>query len=76
MKHYRVSRYQAIDVIEDWQLDFAQGNVLKYLARSEHKGCTRQDMIKALWYMAYAVTRDTAFADRVAQEAGDNGETK
>jgi len=67
--HYRTTKIQALSVIDDWGLDFPTGNVLKYLQRCPHKGQSNADGIKALWYMAYSVTRDTAFADRVAQEA-------
>jgi len=34
-----------------------------------HKGTRNADSIKALWYLAHAVTRDVDFADRIAQEA-------
>ena len=75
--HYRTSCIQALSVIDDWGLDFATGNVLKYIQRMPHKGTKNADSIKALWYLAYAITRDVAFADRVAQEAeGLNAETK
>lgn len=69
--HYRISSIQALSVIDDWGLDFATGNVLKYIQRMPHKGTANADSIKALWYLAYAITRDIAFADRIAKEAGD-----
>ena len=67
--HYRTTKIQALSVIDDWGLDFAAGNVVKYLQRVPHKGTATDDSIKALWYMAYAATKDVAFADRVAREA-------
>jgi len=67
--HYRTSSIQALSVIDDWGLDFATGNVLKYIQRMPHKGTRNADSIKALWYLAYAITRDVTFADRIAQEA-------
>ncbi len=67
--HYRTTKIQALSVIDDWGLDFAAGNVIKYLQRCPHKGMERSDSIKALWYMAYVATRDTAYADRIAKEA-------
>ena len=69
--HYRTSHIQALSVIDDWGLDFATGNVLKYIQRMPHKGTKNADSIKALWYLAYAITRDVAFADRIASEAGE-----
>jgi hypothetical protein len=67
--HYRTTKIQALSVIDDWGLDFAAGNVVKYLQRCPHKGTEHSDAIKALWYMAYGATRDVAFADRIAKEA-------
>ena len=67
--HYRTTKIQALSVIDDWGLDFAAGNVVKYLQRCPHKGMERSDSIKALWYMAYVATRDTAYSDRIAKEA-------
>lgn len=32
-------------------LDFNLGNAFKYLARAAHKGATKQDIGKALWYV-------------------------
>jgi hypothetical protein len=68
-QHYRTTKIQALSVIDDWGLDFATGNVVKYLQRCPHKGTANADSIKALWYMAYAATKDVAFADRIAREA-------
>ena len=74
--HYRTTSIQALSVIDDWGLDFVTGNVLKYIQRMPHKGTANADSIKALWYLAYAITRDIAFSDRIAKEARDmNGTT-
>lgn len=43
--------YEAIKVIEAWQLGFNLGNTVKYIARAEHKGATLQDLEKARWYL-------------------------
>ena len=66
--HYRTSSIQALSVIDDWGLDFATGNVIKYIQRMPHKGTPNADSIKALWYLAYAITRDVTVADRIAKE--------
>ena len=66
--HYRTSSIQALSVIDDWGLDFATGNVLKYIQRMPHKGTSNADSIKALWYLTYAITRDVDVADRIAKE--------
>jgi hypothetical protein len=76
-EHYRTTKIQAIDVIQDWSLDFATGNVVKYLQRCPHKGKEREDTIKALWYLAFAVTGDGKYADRVIKEADEiNGKAE
>ena len=66
--HYRTSQIQALSVIDDWRLDFATGNVIKYIQRMPHKGTKNADSIKALWYLTYAITRDVDVADRIAKE--------
>lgn len=50
-KHYNMGKYEVIDVIEDWQLGFNLGNVVKYLARADHKGTPTADLYKCLFYL-------------------------
>jgi hypothetical protein len=50
-KHYNMGKFEVIDIIEDWQLDFHLGNAVKYIARATHKGDLRQDLEKAAWYL-------------------------
>lgn len=47
--------YEAIKVIEAWNLDFHLGNVVKYISRAGKKGDRLEDLEKALWYMHRAV---------------------
>ena len=49
--HYNKGHIEAIDVIEDWGLDFHCGNVIKYIARHKHKNSPKQDIEKAVWYL-------------------------
>ena len=49
--HYKGKRFEAIDVIEDFELDFNLGNVIKYILRSHKKDDYLQDLKKALWYL-------------------------
>ena len=51
--HYggRDNPYEAIKVIEAWQLGFCLGNVVKYISRAEHKGNAVEDLKKAAWYL-------------------------
>lgn len=47
--------YEAIKVIEAWQLDFCLGNCLKYLCRAGKKGDELEDLRKAAWYLSRAI---------------------
>tara|TARA_R110000824_G_scaffold187995_1_gene369301 strand:+ start:2682 stop:2939 length:258 start_codon:yes stop_codon:yes gene_type:complete len=49
--HYNHGEYEAIDVIEDWKLDFHCGSVIKYISRHKHKGQPKKDIEKAVWYL-------------------------
>jgi hypothetical protein len=50
-KHYNTGRIEVIDAIEDWRLCFHLGNVVKYVARAQHKGKALEDLKKAAWYL-------------------------
>ena len=50
-KHYTAGKYEVIDVIEDWDLNFRLANSIKYIARHKHKGKPLEDLKKALWYL-------------------------
>lgn len=53
--HYggKSNPYEAIKVIEAWDLDFCLGNVVKYLSRAGKKDPAKEieDLEKALWYL-------------------------
>lgn len=49
--------YEAIKVIEAWELGYNLGNVVKYISRSEKKGNTLEDLQKALWYLEREVQK-------------------
>ena len=48
--HYNQGKIEVIDAIEDWKLNFHAGNVVKYVARYEHKNGL-EDLKKAAWYL-------------------------
>ena len=56
-EHYKKHTIEAIDVIRDWNLGFELGNVIKYIARHEHKGSPLADLEKALWYLDSHIRR-------------------
>jgi len=45
--------YEAIKVIEAWQLDFCLGNTVKYISRAGKKDKSKEieDLEKASWYL-------------------------
>ena len=43
--------YEAIKVIEAWDLGFNLGNTLKYIAREALKDAALEDLKKARWYL-------------------------
>lgn len=52
--------YEAIKVIEAWNLDFNLGNAVKYIARAGKKGTPLNGMIdleKAEWYLKRFISR-------------------
>ena len=53
--------YEAIKVIEAWNLDFALGNVIKYISRAGKKGSKLEDLKKAQWYMNRAIEQAEKF---------------
>jgi Protein of unknwon function (DUF3310) len=53
-KHYGGdTTYEAIKVIEAWELNFHLGNVVKYISRAGKKDLTKtkEDLLKAKWYL-------------------------
>ena len=56
-QHYNAGKIEVIDAICDWELDFIEGNVVKYITRAKHKGDELGDLKKARWYLDYLVKR-------------------
>jgi hypothetical protein len=71
--HYTFGQYEVLDVIEDWGLEYHEGNVVKYVARAKHKGNRLQDLKKARVYL----NRKIALLERAEQDDVDEdfGET-
>ena len=58
--HYGGERnpYEAIKVIEAWDLNFSLGNVLKYMSRAGKKSDNPlEDLRKAAWYLNREIQR-------------------
>lgn len=54
--HYTRGKIEVWDAISDWKLDFLEGNVVKYVARSHHKGSQLEDLKKAQAYINKKIT--------------------
>jgi hypothetical protein len=58
--------YEAIKVVEAWELGFCLGSVIKYISRAGKKGDALEDLKKARWYL----DREIANLEKVAKEGG------
>jgi hypothetical protein len=49
--------YEAIKVIDAWNLGFSLGNTVKYISRAGKKDSDKeiQDLEKALWYLQHHI---------------------
>lgn len=61
-QHYggKENPYEAIKVIEAWNLPFSLGNVIKYVSRAGKKGNKLEDLKKAQWYLSREIERLSA----------------
>ena len=60
--YYAVGRkHEPIDVIQDWDLDFCLGNVVKYISRAGRKDNADavEDLKKAKTYLEYEISKLT-----------------
>ena len=49
-KHYKQGEIEVIEFILDQQMNYLEGNIVKYLSRYKHKNGI-EDLKKALWYL-------------------------
>lgn len=55
--HYTTGTIEVITVIEDWDLNFNEGNIVKYVARARRKGKHLEDLMKARQYLDFEIAR-------------------
>lgn len=55
--HYTAGGIEVFDFIQSWGLDFAEGNVVKYVVRGPFKGNRLKDLKKARWYLNKLIER-------------------
>ena len=48
-KHYNIG-IETIDYIESWEMDYIEGNIIKYITRYKYKNGL-EDLKKGLWYL-------------------------
>ena len=53
--------YEAIKVIEAWELGFNLGNVIKYISRAGKKGSKLEDLKKAQWYLNREIEKNESY---------------
>ena len=49
--YYIGSKIQLADIIDEFNLDWYQASILKYVIRCKHKGKKIEDLQKAKWYL-------------------------
>lgn len=86
--HYLGDRkYETIDVIDDWDLNFNVGTAVKHISRAGRKPGhdTVKDYLKAQFYLGYeidrlmadgAVEREIAEAEAAAEAAAERAQAK
>ena len=52
--HYADFAVSPVDLIGAYNLNFFEGNVVKYVARARRKN-GREDLLKALWYLLWCL---------------------
>lgn len=70
--HYRKDTgFEAIDVIEAWQLNFNLGNTVKYISRNGLKDPDKyiEDLEKARWYIDREIKTRKQALDRHIEKA-------
>lgn len=72
--HYNQFNYEVIDIIEDYGLDFKQGNVLKYFLRYQYKNKPLEDLLKAKWYLERLIKEEERKVENAKEAAGRLGD--
>jgi len=57
--HYNTGKIEVYDFIEDKELNYCRGNIVKYLVRAglKNKETEVEDLKKALWYLKKEIER-------------------
>ena len=49
--HYQGNKFEVIDIIEDYELNFTLGSAVKYILRAGKKDDKNTDLKKAIWML-------------------------
>ena len=66
--------YEAIKVIEAWDLGFCLGNTVKYIARAGKKDETIQELEKALWYLKREIKKLKGYGKESSKASSTDSE--
>lgn len=55
--HYQSAKFEVINIIEEFNLNFNLGNVIKYILRAGKKENFKQDLEKARWYLSREIDK-------------------
>jgi len=66
--------YEAIKVIEAWELGFCLGNTVKYISRAGKKEKRLEDLQKALWYLKREINSIVEQEKKPSYKKGDSQE--
>ena len=53
--HYQSGKIEVIDIIDEFNLDFSLGNVIKYVLRCGKKDDDVTELKKAMWYLKHKI---------------------
>ena len=66
-EHYKTNKIQPIEFILSNSLDFARGNVVKYVTRDRRKNGA-EDLKKAMHYLQICLENDYAISSEISYE--------
>ena len=64
-KHYNINwkgekAIETFAYIDSWRMNYAQGNIVKYVSRYPYKGKSVEDLKKARWYLDRLIEEEEA----------------
>jgi len=62
--HYQGKSIEVIEIIDEFDLSFSLGNVIKYILRSKKKGNMVQDLEKAKWYLEHEINKHKPIVEK------------